>query len=735
MVKLYFYSFIDNMQQFTSLLVITFSFIFHCNIHAINSISIIANEQMLQNPTTQKTIDDCIRLLQEACNCTVNANDRGSEIQLHLPVKKLTIDTQKNVLRDGITYLSYPAQDYHWTSSRKDNKIILKLDANSFEAISFGLYGLLQEQLGFGFYHAKKTYIPSLSYWGLTENFDWKVRPRFAKRGFHIHAQHPLEITEPLLNQNCANGIDLVIEYIDWLARNQQNYIEFNLLEKRDKKDLEEWVNYIKPAMLHAQSRGIMVALDISLHMTQQKAFMLYESFPNTLKGQKKQIVENLDILFGVPWDLLSMEFSTTEFTQGNVKKKQELQLFINDLLLNKYNSRLYGREHVVKKENTLGKVGKGLNMTEEQKKLDATRGMFVHTVMFYGLKDEKAPVYENENLLHMLDILNEERKTRETWYFPESAYWITFDNSVPMLLLPYLNTRLEDILFMDTLHIDGHLTFSSGWEWGYWLIDWSIARWSWEGSFDGRIHQPQPLEYLNQLLQNGQASQVLSEIADLQLEYIKEKELIRYLVAQTITDELPMGLALEFHPRPPHSYRYMARKAPQDTIDWWKNNVIPLLQEFTGKYDVLLEKMEQDFQFNQHQAHLFNEIKIALQVTNLRAKHKIETIQFLLNKRQQKFDKSISDTLVLSHLKRAQEIRQEGILLVKQQEKNYRYPINWIAEKIEGGGSTSYDFGYLYTVSNLHFWEREEQQILKNKYSPFFMNIWDVSRILGLVD
>jgi Fe-S cluster biosynthesis and repair protein YggX len=117
---------------------------------------------------------------------------------------------------------------------------------------------------------------------------------------------------------------------------------------------------------------------------------------------------------------------------------------------------------------------------------------------------------------------------------------------------------------------------------------------------------------------------------------------MIRYLVAQTITDELPFGLAIEFHPSPPHSYRYMARKAPQDTIDWWKNNVIPTLQEFTTKYDLILAEMNQDFQFNQQQALLFNEIKIALQVTNLRVKHKIETIQFLLEKRQQKLDKNL---------------------------------------------------------------------------------------------
>ena len=38
-----------------------------------------------------------------------------------------------------------------------------------------------------------------------------------------------------------------------------------------------------------------------------------------------------------------------------------------------------------------------------------------------------------------------------------------------------------------------------------------------------------------------------------------------------------------------------------------------------------------------------------------------------------------------------------------------------------------------LNTVHNLHFWEREEQQILKGRHGPFFMNIYDLPKIAGL--
>ena len=45
---------------------------------------------------------------------------------------------------------------------------------------------------------------------------------------------------------------------------------------------------------------------------------------------------------------------------------------------------------------------------------------------MFYNSFEENAPVYRNRNLRHMLDLLLNEKQKRETWYYPESAYWIT---------------------------------------------------------------------------------------------------------------------------------------------------------------------------------------------------------------------------------------------------------------------------------------------------------------------
>ena len=703
--------------------------------YGINGISILASRSLLENRLVQKSVDDCVILLKKACQCEVKINDRSQEILLFLPdIDTNNVASYSTYANKRLAYpmIDYPVHEYTWTSKRVQQQIHLELSTPSFLGVSFGLYGLLQEQLWFSFYHTKETIIPDLKFWPLTENFSWTATPRFGKKGFHLHTMHPLELTEPLLNPSCPNGIQQIKEYIDWLVRNQQNYFEFNLLKQ---EDLEHWVQYIKPAVDYAHSRGILVGLDLSLHMTQQKAFMLYKNFPASFQSAKQQIAKNLEILFICPWDVIAMEASTTEFTQGNASKVQELQLYVTDLIKNKHHAHLAGRQHVVKQDKMLSKATSTDSLTPTQQALDANRATFIHTVMFYGLVDKKAPVYENENLLHLLDLLQEEQKVRETWYYPESAYWITFDNSVPMLLTPYLETRLADILLMDSLNVEGHLTFSSGWEWGYWLIDWSIARWSWEHTFNERVIQPRPTQFLADIFQNQAIVDHLNTLNRLQTNYIKEQELIRYMVAQTVTDELPDFLALELHPRPEKSYRWMRKKANKDDIRILHKKAIDPLLEFATLSDAIITDLSSNkYLLSPAQNKLLQELTYGLSITSLRAKHKAHTLSFLLGKRQEMLDKESLPNLQ-DYIEQAQTIRLEAQALVNKQEQHYRYPLEYIARPIDHGGSTAYDFGYLYPVSNLHFWKREEEQIIQNKYGPFFMSIWDVPRILGIVD
>ena len=224
---------------------IFFTLLFNCliinNLLAVESISIISPQSVLNNPISSKSISDCATLLKKACNCEVEINNNKAQILLVLS----EIDSSKKSLaakNKSISVLDYPEHDYSWVSRYASGQVELRLETTSFQGISFGLYGLLQEKLGFQFYHPKQSFIPEIRNWPLTDNFEWSATARFAKKGFHLHTMHPIELSEALLNVKYPNGIAEIKTYIDWLARNQQNYFEFNLLESIQRK---KWIPYI----------------------------------------------------------------------------------------------------------------------------------------------------------------------------------------------------------------------------------------------------------------------------------------------------------------------------------------------------------------------------------------------------------------------------------------------------------------------------------------------------------
>lgn len=705
---------------------------------AINSISIICDREALTNPISNNTIKDCTDLLKRACNCDVRINNEQAEILLKIPRINdlLQAETPRFAMGVPYPYLRYPEHDYRWNSYQDGEQTVLQLDARSFNGISCGLYGLLQEQLWFAFYHPKETYIPKLEHWPLTETFTWVARARFDKKGFHLHTMHPIELTQALLDVNHPDGIKEIKEYIDWLARNQQNYFEFNLLESIDR---EKWSDYMQPVVQYAHARGILIGLDISMHMTQQKAYMLYRNPPFVWKSKRKQISENLQNLFKNKWDVLNVEFSTTEFSAGNLKRKYELRNFLGEQLLS-YKAKLMGREHVVTDSNKLDRKKKSVYIPPPYPN-DRHRGTLIHTVMFYTASDAEAPVYGNRNLRHMLQRLNAEKDQRETWYYPESAYWITFDNSVPMTLLPYLQARLDDILLMDSLEVKGHITFSSGWEWGHWLVDWSIARWSWKYEFDGEIQKNTPFQYATDIFSDKNLAQKLTDALTLQQHYIKDKQLIRYMAPSSVTDELPKPLNLPLQPRPEHSYRHMRYKYSKAQIDSIRRVAVVPMREFARKTEALVKDLQgilKDMNHLQHKK-ILTELLNGIEITGLRAEHRASTLSHLLDKRQaqiegKKTGKGADE--IPEELLNAQAIRKKALRIVQEQEQLYRYPVMLIARPLPPDQAhTAYRFGYLHTASDLFFWKREEEQVQLDKYGAFFRLIWDIPTIVGAVD
>lgn len=633
----------------------------------------------------------------------------GVSIQLVIQDRD-TIPGGRTIEFDNVRYVYYPEHDYEWSGSYPN----YTLRSQSAQGLTFGIYGLLDEVLGFRFIHPKKTIVPDEVKW--PKELKYSASPRFMKKGFHLHTQHPLELTEQLHNPDFPNAWEDVKQYIDWLVRNRQNYWEWCLLRT---VDMEKWQPHAKRMVDYSHERGLMIGVDVSLHMIQQRTFQLYKSWPKSWRSKEQQLLRSLEDLYYADWDFLNVEFATAEFIGGKEKLKSRLKKTLIETARNKYQSNIMGRKHVVSEENMVGEQADVFNATDS---IDLYRGVGIHTVMMYSLEDSVAPVYENKNFHHIHKDMLKESKVREVWFYPESAYWVTYDNSVPMLLLPYLSGRLSDIVLCEKEHIPNHLTFSSGWEFGYWAVDWSIARWSWKSSFNGEEHIPEPMEWVSALNYPETVKANLESHLQLQQEYLLNKNLLRYMCAQTVTDEFSL-FRKQFQPRPDFTFKWLANKSDEETRDTVEKVDIKQLQEYYSKSEALnlqLSKLT-----NTTSPSPISEYFMALQLTSLRAKHRATTVNAILAHREKrKEDKA-------HWLEKSREIRLQGVGLVYLLELNYKYNAEYLYS--ERFSHTSYPYGYLYAPHTLHFWKREEEQARRNRWGYNFMSIWKVRRIIGL--
>ena len=620
-----------------------------------------------------------------------------------------TVPAGLTITVDGIHTVHYPDHSYEWTGTERN----YRLEARSMQGLIFGIYGFLDEVLGFRFIHPKQTVIPDEIIWPKT--LKYSSSPRFSKKGFHLHTQHPLELTEQLHNPDFPNAWRDVKEYIDWLVRNRQNYWEWCLLRT---VDMKKWQPHAKRMVDYSHSRGLMVGVDVSLHMIQQRTFQLYKSWPKSWRGKEAQLLRSLEKLYHADWDYLNVEFATAEFIGGKEKLKSRLKKTLIATARNKYHSNIMGRKHVVSEENMVGEQADVFNATDS---IDLFRGVGIHTVMMYSLEDSVAPVYENKNFHHIHQDMLRENKVREVWFYPESAYWVTYDNSVPMLLLPYLSGRLSDILLCEKEGIPNHLTFSSGWELGYWAVDWSIARWSWKSSVAGEEHIPEPMEWVTALGYSDEVKTNLNQHLELQKEYLLNRNLLRYMCAQTVTDELSL-FRRQFQPRPDYTFKWLARSSDQLTRDRVREVGLVQLQEYYSKSEALNAELAEIITITNSPLREYYE---ALQLTSLRAKHRATTINAILAHREKRKEDK------LHWLEKGRDIRLQSVGLVHILELNYKYDAKYLYGKRYS--HTSYPYGYLYAPHTLHFWKREEEQARRNRWGYNFMSIWKVGRIIGL--
>jgi hypothetical protein len=430
----------------------------------------------------------------------------------------------KNIKPEEEEKFSITSRNYQIS---KKNVNLIRLQANNFIGLQYAIYNLM-ELTGKRFLYYKQEFTPNINNAKLpANNFSMSFNtPNLMKlRGFSPHLYHPIPLSVAFHNPSDKH-FEMIKEYLDWLVKNKQNYVIFPMLEldkknkylpirDENKPKFKEWVTFANKIVNYAHKRGIKISIKLAFanfvsansfaidpfkamgqsidldnrwkeikkveKNTNSKEFKdkLEREYNELLKKYSeedfKDIKKLVDDFMQISWDEITWHLGTSEFSPTN----DDLTInWMNDtykyIKTNYPNVDMAVRSHVPPKP-----FSEKYNDSYFHLIKFANSGIneLIHTVQAYSLTDY-APVYGTGNFEHKLKYLFFANPERKEIYYPESSYWVTYDVDIPMFLPVYILNRKQDIDIVKKIdHLDGHATFTTAWEWGYWFNDYISAQ------------------------------------------------------------------------------------------------------------------------------------------------------------------------------------------------------------------------------------------------------------------
>lgn len=367
--------------------------------------------------------------------------------------------------------------------------------AHAITATAGGVLGTLyaathaMEAMGYRFHHPFRTHLPSqLAVPTAAEGFGVDHTPEIRRRGLHLHTLHPIEglfdLWEP--DADPARGRAIV----DWVVRHRGNHLQWvglnDILQGGGR--LAGWQAQTAAVQAHARRYGVTTGLGIQLFASGnlQLAFDLIDT-PGTVEQQRTQMAPRLDAITegGVDFDVYNLSFGEF-FAEEPERFLESLGLAYDEIVLRDPNAEV----------TTVIHVGDDLQTTYQGEtfvyyflatRTDRPIVPWIHTVMYYNLFEDPGGAYHHEDFDQHRDYLLDALSRQEpVGYFPESAYWIAFDNPVPQSFWVYVRSRWLDLDRVRAFTreqgvpgLDDHVLFASGWEWNHWLFDSATLRMS----------------------------------------------------------------------------------------------------------------------------------------------------------------------------------------------------------------------------------------------------------------
>ncbi len=352
--------------------------------------------------------------------------------------------------------------------------------------VRYGLTALL-ESFGYRFFHPARTHLPAAFDEVDRGQFGVAQAPDIDRRGLHMHTLHPID---GLYSFWQGESPDRAAAIMDWAVRSRANHLQWVALDDitTSRARLAEWQPATAALVDRAHDQGLTVGLGIQLFGTSnlQLAFDLVDSpaEPDVMRASMAERIGS--ITEAVDWDVLNLSFgefsgvSPEDFIEATNLAREVIREADPDI-------EVPAVIHVGNYDDLRVEwEGEELQYYFLVQYADPTVIPWVHTTMYYNLVEDAGLAYDHEVFDEHRAFLEEKLAAGEpVGYFPETAYWVAFDNSVPTYLPLYVRSRWADLQAFPTL--EDHVIFSTGWEWGYWQNDYAALRMSWATPEDWR--------------------------------------------------------------------------------------------------------------------------------------------------------------------------------------------------------------------------------------------------------
>ena len=641
-------------------------------------------------------------------------------------------------------------------------------------ATGYAAYAALEE-LGFGFLHPLAPSTPD-ALAPLPAALDRTSAPRWKIRGIQLHTMHPLELTH-LLQGWGERGPDdeagfraMLPEwdaFLEWMLANGQNRVHWVLLEAASWSSFaESETRRLRLAELVARAHafGLEAGIDVPLVLQQQHTYRLIKP-TGDLAEETTQLRRRVDWLASAGFDYFVTSSGTTELTHPTPQRMLD---WMNELARYAKNVKklpTYMTLHCSTGQKADGfidpETGEPINFNYLPHFADPALGVMPHTVQHYGL-DDPAPTYGNTDFGYVRDFVKSETGRREIVWHPETAYWVSFDIDVPLFLPVYAERRVHDLRILGGdeeagrlgkgahagKRMDGQFTFSSGWEWSYWLNDVVTARAAWDPHLEAK--------------NDGDA---LRAVLDQALRVFgKSKDSVRELLVETASAEhdlLILGkkapsAAAPADPTKRNGQAYLQGYETWDDVSdlgsripgihaaqmtqparlglvemrdavhagpRYTGDVEVLLRAMSDRFTVLLAKWEAIASDVPPAARdLYDDMVDAMRMTALRAKQ-VHGLYDYVDARA-----DANPSYRMGRLAAARSALDAAAGVVKTREPRYRVPKDRIAGW--GPNPTAYGFGYLWSVRSLYYFWRDEGLAVDAPRSPCYLNVLSMADV-----